>query len=422
LKFFAPVKISENIRETPEGYLLCLGVSIARTGVMEYGEGETPLKAKNGKVQIHRSPEEVFRPETIASFEGKAVTITHPVDFVGPDNWSRLAKGLIQNVRRGEGDQKDDLVSDLLITDSTAIFLVKNGLRELSCGYEAEYEQTGDGEGAQHNIIGNHLALVDEGRAGSSYAINDRKGKRMTADEIKKKVKSIFAKAEDEATKVVDQASKTTDDDEGGEKKPSYDELVKVCNEMKDMISAMKPKDNKGKDDEEEEEKPKAKDDEEGDIESRLAALEKAVAKLAERATDDDEEEEESPAEDEEEEESTDEDPEMVGDSKSRAEILAPGIKGKSKDLKARALRECYATKEGKKVIDALNVGKKPAFDNSKQVERLFVSASEVLKVSRQQALADTRRTRDSDDDSARGPMTPEKLNEINAKFYANQK
>ena len=64
----------------------------------------------------------------------------------------------------------------MLIKESMTIKLVKAGLREVSCGYEAEYEQTGDGEGIQTNIVGNHIALVEQGRAGQSYAINDHKG------------------------------------------------------------------------------------------------------------------------------------------------------------------------------------------------------------------------------------------------------
>jgi len=184
-RFFTPGKISENIRKTPEGYLLCLNVPIARTGIMEYGPGETPLETgDDGRVHIDRDSEEVFRAATIASFEGKPITIGHPENFVTPENWKILAKGMVQNVRRGpEKDEngEESLIADLLITDEHAIELVNSGLREVSCGYEAEYEQTGKGKGKQIRIVGNHLALVEEGRAGAAYAINDQKGKSMFA-------------------------------------------------------------------------------------------------------------------------------------------------------------------------------------------------------------------------------------------------
>lgn len=207
MKYFVKYRISENISETPEGFLICIGVPIARTGEMVYGKDEVPLDpGDDGTVKITRDESEVFRAETIASFEGKPITIKHPEDFVNPDNWKDLAKGSMQNVRRGKGDEKNSLIADLLITDKMAIELVKNGLREVSCGYEADYVQDVKGKGKQKNIVGNHLALVNQGRAGSGYAINDHKG----ADEMKKtlgdRIKAIFSKAQDEALKAADEA------------------------------------------------------------------------------------------------------------------------------------------------------------------------------------------------------------------------
>jgi hypothetical protein len=125
MKYFVKARISENLSETPEGFLVCLGVPIARTGTQVYGPGETPLDYKDGEVVIDRPEKEVFRPETLASFEGKPVTITHPEEFVNPENWKQLAVGTMQNIRRGEGDFADSILADLLITDRAAIELVK---------------------------------------------------------------------------------------------------------------------------------------------------------------------------------------------------------------------------------------------------------------------------------------------------------
>ena len=80
-------RLSENIsRREPEGYLLCLNVPVARTGVQEYLPEELGLPG-NGPpgnsemfVPVYRPPEEVFSPETIASFEGMPVTNDHPPD------------------------------------------------------------------------------------------------------------------------------------------------------------------------------------------------------------------------------------------------------------------------------------------------------------------------------------------------------
>lgn len=424
MKYYG-TKISDNIAETPEGYLLCLGVSIGRTGEMEYAKDETPLEVgPNGIVLVSRDEEEVFRAQTVASFEGKPFTIQHPEEFVAPENWKDLAKGIMQNVKRGSGDQKDDLVCDLLITDQEAISLVRNGMRGLSCGYEADYIQTGEGKGKQVNIVGNHLALVEEGRAGAGYEIKDHKiGVRWMSKSLAEKIKALVSKTVDQAVKD-EEKPKEEAKDEPAAMKDAYDELVKVCNAMKDALEGAKPKD---------EEKPK-EEGKDADLEGRLAKLEAAVAKLLETESTEaagDKEKEEEPAkddegdliEDEEKEKAADADPEMVGDTASRAEILAPGIK-MTKDIKVKALRAAFGTKDGKKVIELLTGGKPPSYDNKDQVELLFNAASEMLKSERGEELSNSKRAKVGDFQSAifdSSAMTPEKMNEINAKKYKIQ-
>lgn len=431
IKYFVTSQISENIQETPEGFLVCLGVAIARTGEMIYGEGETPIETDdNGKTVINRSEKEVFSPETIASFEGKPITITHPTEFVSPKNWSQLAKGVLQNVRRGEGDQKNDLIADLLITDDVAINLVKAGLREVSCGYEAEYIQTEEGKGIQTNIIGNHLALVEQGRAGSAYAINDhkRKGDSMT---LKEKIKNIFAKAQDEAMKMAeDEAGKEPPKEE---KKPeakdegmgAYDELVKMVKDLGEKIGAMssKPKDEAGNPAAGEKVEKKADDEvppEAGSsMEDRMKKLEAAVAQLLEmKAGDADLQAEGTDADKECEDADKEDESAKTGDTASRAEILAPGIEI-TKNVKVEALKAAYATKDGKKVIHSLTGDKAPAFDSAEKVETLFIAASELLKQSRSSDFSKTK-THDfqSSTETPKGAMTAERMNEINTKFY----
>lgn len=450
MKFYTTSKISENMHETPEGFLVCIGVPIARTGEMVYGEGETPLETDDeGKCLVNREADEVFRPETIASFEGKAVTITHPVEFVSPENWSRLAKGVLQNVRRGTGENENDLIADLLITDSVAINLVKNGLREVSCGYEAEYTQTGEGRGLQTMIVGNHLALVEEGRAGSSYAINDHKGKvsmkttlleKLTKrfgakviDEVmaeeKKESKDESAEKEKASKDAADAAEKEKADKESKDA-GAYDELTKMVKDLGEKIAAMaSPKDASSPASENEPAKVDAKDDEnaaESSLEDRLKALEAAVAKLLEKkaeAGDESEEEAESEDAHEKEEESKDDDFEestMTGDTASRMEILAPGLKASAKDAKAQALKAAYATKDGKAVIDSLTGGKAPELKDESRVNTLFIAASELLKASRTSELSKTKQTRDFDSaaSSAKNGMTAEEMNARNAKHY----
>lgn len=168
--------LGESRSITPEGFLLCRGVAIARTGIQVYKKHELPMITADatGEVRIERLPEEVFRPEAIASFEGKAITVYHPDnEFVTPENWKRYSVGVVQNVRRGDGLQSHLLLADLLIQSADAIAYANKELPQLSAGYDAEYVETAPGRGLQRNIIGNHVALLPRGRCGPCCAIKD---------------------------------------------------------------------------------------------------------------------------------------------------------------------------------------------------------------------------------------------------------
>lgn len=172
---FTVDKIGRTRERTPEGFLLCKEVPFARAGEMLYGPGEVPVEpGRDGIVRITRTTEELFSPETIASFNGKPLVDDHPEDDVTPETWRQLGRGVMLNVRPGTGEYDDCLVCDLLVTDVSAIKAVDEGKVEVSAGYDADYEDLGDGRGNQSNIIGNHLALVDRGRCGPRCAIGDR--------------------------------------------------------------------------------------------------------------------------------------------------------------------------------------------------------------------------------------------------------
>lgn len=164
----------------PDGSLLCEDVPIARTGTQLYRPGEVPLEPpkRPGAAQVMyvtRDRAALFTPEALGSIVGAAITLGHPPVDVTPANWSTLAKGFVLDAWQGEGDAADLMFADLVITDKGLIHKINvEGLREVSGGYDANYEQTGDGEGRQHGIVFNHLALVERGRCGPRCAIGDR--------------------------------------------------------------------------------------------------------------------------------------------------------------------------------------------------------------------------------------------------------
>jgi hypothetical protein len=180
LRFYTIEKVSENREKTPEGYLVCYAAKLSRTGVMLYKKEEVPVTPDSeGFVRVLRYEEDVFKASAITSALGKSVVNNHPTDSDGnpvdvlPENWKNYEVGTILNPRRGEGEQKDCLVADLLIKDATAIQLIEDGKVQLSCGYDAEYKELSPGFAQQYDIIINHVALVDNGRCGPRCAIMD---------------------------------------------------------------------------------------------------------------------------------------------------------------------------------------------------------------------------------------------------------
>ena len=198
-------KISPNQLETGEGFLICKNVPIARTGDMDYMASELGLDGDK-VITVHRAPEDVFSPAALASFEGKPVTSDHPPALVTPEDVLMYERGHAQNVRRGTGEFADYVLADLHIHDGELIREIRDGKREISCGYECEYLDNGDGTYSQKNIIGNHVAVVDAGRAGHKAAILDAiKELPKTAERKRNMSKnakwfSLFGKAVKDAT------------------------------------------------------------------------------------------------------------------------------------------------------------------------------------------------------------------------------
>lgn len=201
-------KISDNLSTSPEGFLICHNVPIARTGYQEYLGSEFPPEMQseygiepNTVYKVYRSPEEVFSPATIASFEGKPFTDNHPTEMVNTQNINMYGKGHIQNIRKGDGEFSNMLIADIICTAEPVSNSIKEKIkREVSCGYD--YVMTKGPKGfEQKQIRGNHLALVENGRAGQKAAIQDsipdaiinKDKKGETKKMVKKPTKNFLA-------------------------------------------------------------------------------------------------------------------------------------------------------------------------------------------------------------------------------------
>ncbi|MBQ6507282.1 MAG: DUF2213 domain-containing protein [Clostridia bacterium] len=178
-------RLSENIsRREPEGYLICLNVPVARTGTQEYLPSELGMPGMDDRmIPVERTAEEVFSPACMASFEGMPVTDDHPAaaEGVTAENIRYLQKGHALNIRRGPPPEDDLLMADLIITDPKLIGEILDGKREISCGYNYVLSEE-EGKYYQREIRGNHVAVVDAGRAGPRVSIKDSETKTKSIE------------------------------------------------------------------------------------------------------------------------------------------------------------------------------------------------------------------------------------------------
>ena len=232
--------ISPNQIETGEGFLICRNVPIARTGEQEYLGTEIGLDTAD-IIKVNRPPEEVFSPAAMASFEGKPVTNEHPPDLLDPGNVMQFENGHAQNIRKGTDEWEGYLIADLHIHDGDLIRAVQSGKREISCGYECEYTDNGDGTYSQKNIRGNHVAVVEHGRAGKRAAILDSNKKKQAETpperkSMKKSIWNLFGRAAEgkSAEEITQMAMDTADAMEGEGKTGTVKEEPKKEEPAKD--------------------------------------------------------------------------------------------------------------------------------------------------------------------------------------------
>ncbi len=183
--FYTVESLSPHQHLTPEGFLVVDSVPLARTGPQLYSDKEVPVKGDSaGRVVIDREPEEVFRPETIASLQGKPIVLEHPAADVTPENYKDLSIGHVMNPRQGQGVFDNLLLGDLVITCPDAIKDIREKrVKDLSVGYVADYTDDGNGRGRQKNIMCNHLALLrGDGRCGPVCSIHDAANPTLTDD------------------------------------------------------------------------------------------------------------------------------------------------------------------------------------------------------------------------------------------------
>lgn len=163
---------------TDEGYLRVPG-RVARTGVQQYRASDIQITDgdTNRIVNVYRPPDEVFRAESLATYQDCDAVNDHPRTMVDAESFKSVSVGHVSGPATRDGDY---VLANLIIKDKSAIRDIESGKTELSAGYEAEYIRdpgvTEDGteyEYIQRNIKINHVALVDRARAGPQAKLFD---------------------------------------------------------------------------------------------------------------------------------------------------------------------------------------------------------------------------------------------------------
>jgi hypothetical protein len=165
----------------PNGWMRADGY-ITRTGVFRY------RRADGSVVREYRPPEEVFHEDSLRSFDLVPLTNGHPPEgLLTSENTKKYQVGSVI-APRADGTR---VRSQFLVTDADAIKDAEAGKQETSGGYVCDIEETPgvspEGEhydAIQRNIRGNHVALVDSGRAGPTVRLRVDEAQIVVDDSV----------------------------------------------------------------------------------------------------------------------------------------------------------------------------------------------------------------------------------------------
>lgn len=161
-------------KRTSQGFLK-VSANVSRAGVFLYRNADGSTRREL------RHPDEIFKQDSIDSLKSSPITFGHPVDesghvLVNPKNIKKFTVGVL-----GENIRTDArfIAADLTIMEEKSIEAVEKGhRREISLGYTCDLDFTpgfwnGEAYDAiQRNVVYNHAAIVQRGRAGHEVSIH----------------------------------------------------------------------------------------------------------------------------------------------------------------------------------------------------------------------------------------------------------
>jgi len=217
---------------TSDGFVRAQGF-ITRSGIFIYHD------RLGNEIRELRSDEEVFSSDSLSSFGQVPLTLDHPPQNLTPRTVQMFQVGSVGKPRRDGNMAK----ADILITSHDAVQALLSGVQELSCGYTCQVsDRSGtliheDGteeqfDTVQSNIRGNHVAIVERGRAGPSARIrvDENETPQGEINEVKMSDKKV------ETTNETSSAVSKTDD---SELKNKLDTQSKELEQLKGKVAAL---------------------------------------------------------------------------------------------------------------------------------------------------------------------------------------
>ncbi len=259
---------------------------ISKVGIFDYlGSSLGPKYEQDRIYKVYRSEAALNNPQTIESFKNIPWIDDH--ELLGPED-----EGLTPAEEKGIAGTTGEQVyfeypylrANLNIFSETQKEIIEDGKKELSPGYRCKYTPSpGVFEGEKYdviqtNILGNHLATVEEGRTGPDVAVLDHTftldSKDLLMDGKDKKPVEGKKNTPESSTNAMDEGMQTQVMDMVTEALPGL--LKEVLKPMVDemMQGATKPDGDKTTDEDEPTDDKKS--------EGMDAAIDKAVKKLTE--------------------------------------------------------------------------------------------------------------------------------------------
>ena len=201
----------------------------------------------------YRPASELSKPETIESVNGIPIQLAHHMDYA--DNPAKNTR--VGSTGTDGAFHSPFLTNSLHIQDKNAIDRINDGsMRELSLAYRYKPVftpgETPDGEKydfVMTDISANHLALVDEGRAGHEVLVYDSKGgfmadnvdKTLPAaddDAVEKKEVALAEQVKQGAQKLIDLHTSPAEQEPHSEAAGDDDKDAEITSILEDLQKA----------------------------------------------------------------------------------------------------------------------------------------------------------------------------------------